>query len=326
MRNRRNRTYRRRRKKGLGIFLEALCTVLVVAGLFFLKIDSSRAGLKEQGAAFGGSTSEQAEKVWDGTDLYSPYAILVNLTDGEVLMEKNSRERIFPASLTKMMTAILAVENTDDLDEVILMPESIFGNLYAEGASMAGFQPGEEAKLRDLLYGILLPSGAECCIAFAERIAGSEEAFVEIMNEKALDLGMNDTHFCNSTGLHEEEHYSTVRDMETLLSYALQNQEFRDAFTSSRHSVQPTAYHPEGFTFFSTLFQGMDDGTVFGGEILGGKTGYTEKAGLCLASLARVGEEEYVCVTAKAMGSHDTEPYHIWDAMKAYNQIGKLGI
>ena len=254
--------------------------------------------------------------------LYSPYAILVDLASGNCLAEHKAQARIYPASLTKIMTAVLAIENTADMEEMITLPTDFFQQLYAEGASMAGFQPGESARLKDLLYGILLPSGAECCMAFADRIAGSEEAFAEMMNQKASELGMDNTHFCNATGLHDSEHYSTVKDISVLLQYALKNETFKEAFTSSRYSVQPSNQHPDGFTFYSTMFQYMDSVEVTGGKIIGGKTGYTNEAGLCLASLAEVGGKEYILVTAKADGTHQTEQFHILDAMNVYDQIG----
>lgn len=258
--------------------------------------------------------------------LYSPYAILVELDSGNVLAEHNSGDKIYPASLTKIMTAVLAIENTDDLSQTITLPYDIFEPLYAENASMAGFHPGEETTLRDLLYGILLPSGAECCIAFADRIAGSEESFVNMMNEKATEIGMSNTHFCNTTGLHNPDHYSTVKDISILLEYALQYEDFRQAFSSSRYSTRSTNQHPEGFTFYSTMFKYMDSTEVVGGEIIGGKTGYTEEAGLCLASLAEVDGKEYILVTAKANGTHQTEQFHILDAINVYSQIGELNI
>lgn len=228
--------------------------------------------------------------------------------------------------LTKIMTAVLAIENTDDLSQTVTLPYDIFEPLYEENASMAGFQPGEEATLKDLLYGILLPSGAECCMAFADRIAGSEEAFVDMMNEKATEIGMSNTHFCNATGLHNPDHYSTVKDISILLKYALQYEDFRQAFSSSRYSTRPTNQHPDGFTFRSTMFKYMDSTEVVGGEIIGGKTGYTEEAGLCLASLAEVDGKEYILVTAKANGTHQTEQFHILDAINVYSQIGELNI
>lgn len=260
----------------------------------------------------------------DLSDIYSAYALLIDRSTGDVIGEKNSRERIYPASMTKIMTAILAIEETEDLSASVTMPYEIYDRLYTEGASMAGFEPGETATLTDLLYGILLPSGAECCITFANRISGSEEAFAELMNRKAAELGMADTHFCNSTGLHNPDHYTTAADIALLLRYALDNPTFREVFTSSRRSMPPTEQHPEGFTFFSTMFQHMASPEVTGGQILGGKTGYTEEAGLCLASLAEVNGTEYILVTARADGSFLTEPFHVMDAQKVYSRLGSL--
>lgn len=147
-----------------------------------------------------------------------------------------------------------------------------------------------------------------------------------MMNEKATEIGMSNTHFCNATGLHNPDHYSTVKDISILLKYALQYEDFRQAFSSSRYSTRPTNQHPDGFTFRSTMFKYMDSTEVVGGEIIGGKTGYTEEAGLCLASLAEVDGKEYILVTAKANGTHQTEQFHILDAINVYSQIGELNI
>lgn len=255
--------------------------------------------------------------------LNSPNAILIRLKDHTILMQKNSEEKIYPASLTKMMTAIVAIEKLPDLKEVIKLTNSTFHGLYEADASMAGFLPGEQVKAIDLLYGVMLPSGAECCIGLADQIAGSEQNFVKIMNQKAADLGMNNTHFENAIGLHNENHYTTVKDLAILLSYALQNDTFREIFTSSRHSTQPTNKHPGGITFFSTMFEDLNNQNIINGEILGGKTGYTDEAGLCLASLAKVGKQEYILISAGAKGDHHSEQYNITDALAVYNSIRK---
>lgn len=258
----------------------------------------------------------------DLQSIYSSNAVLADLTTNQIIAEKKSERRIYPASMTKIMTAVLAIENTDSLYDTVTLPTNIFEDLYAQGASMAGFLPGESVTYMDLLYGILLPSGAECCLTFAENIAGSESAFVDMMNEKAEEIGMKKTHFCNSTGLHNKNHYTTVKDIAVLLGYALQNENFRAAFTASFYSVQPNEFHPEGFTFYSSMFINLDSPYVSGGEILGGKTGYTDEAGLCLASLAFVNGREYILVTAGADGDHTTEQYNILDALNVYNQVG----
>ena len=271
---------------------------------------------------FSGS-DEIPEGNIDLNTLYSPYAVLVDLESGNVLAEQNSAERMYPASLTKIMTALIAIEETEDMEQTTTLPSDIFPSLYEENASLAGFQPGETVTWKDLLYGVMLPSGAECCLTFARQIAGSEGAFVDLMNKKAEELGMNDTHFSNATGLQDKKHYSTVRDIAVLLRYALENETFRQVFTARRYSVPPTVYHSEGFTFYNTMFQAMDNAGISDDDILGGKTGYTEKAGLCLASLAEINDREYIFVTAKADGNHYTEPYHVIDAENVYGQIRK---
>lgn len=256
-------------------------------------------------------------------DLYSSNAVLISLDDNEILLDKSSDEKIYPASLTKIMTAIVAIENLPDLDEQIYLSEDMFEKLYSENASMAGFLPNEKVAAIDLIYGALLPSGAESCIGLADAIAGSEKSFVKLMNEKAEELGMNDTHFTNSTGLHDRNHYTTVNDIAKLLKYALQNDIFREVYTSKRHTTKATNLRSDGITFQSTMFRKMKTDNVNNGTIKGGKTGYTEEAKLCLASLAEIDGKEYILVTANADGSPYTEQFNILDAFTVYNQVSK---
>lgn len=258
--------------------------------------------------------------------LYSPCAVLINRDTGEILMDMDGGERIYPASLTKIMTAVVAIEHTDDFTQRVTVEKNVFEDLCEKDASMAGFEPGEEVSLRDLLYGILLPSGAECCLTYARHVAGTEAAFVDLMNQKAEELGMCRTHFSNTTGLHEENHYTTAEDMAALLQYALSNETFREAFTSKTYDVEPTNIHPKGICLQSTLSKGIEEikmeGKAMEAEmILGGKTGYTDEAGLCLASLAEISGQEYILVTAGAAGSHQTEPYNILDALEVYQRL-----
>ena len=253
--------------------------------------------------------------------LISPEAVLMDADSGEVLAAKNADASIYPASMTKVMTALLVLEATPDLDTPVTLPGEIFTALQTEKASMAGFLPGETATVRDLLYGALLPSGAECCEALAREVSGSEEAFVELMNQKAAELAMRSTHFCNPTGLHDPEHVSTVRDMARLLRAAMQNETFRAILSAGRYAVPATNLHPEGFTMTSTFWAELGDVSLRRGQFLGGKTGYTSAAGLCLASAAQVKGKRYILVTAGAKGNHGTEPYHIEDAVRVYRQL-----
>ena len=255
--------------------------------------------------------------------LISPNAILLEADSGEVLAEKNADTQIYPASMTKMMTVLLVIEAEPDLDRQVTVPEDIFPALKQEGASMAGFKSGEVVTIRDLLYGALLPSGAECCETLARLVSGTETDFVALMNRKAAELGMTSTHFCNPTGLHDPEHVSTVRDISVLLREAVRNEMFRKILTTERYTIQPTNLHPEGFTVTSTLLKELNGDEIRNGKILGGKTGYTSEAGLCLASIAEVKGKTYLLVTAGALGSHETEPYHIEDAVKTYRQLAR---
>lgn len=311
---------KKKRRDYLGLFfLIILILVLSLSAMFIMR--NNHIEKNEVGKVFNiEGAQENANKI-DTEDLSSKYIALYELDSWNEIYEKNSSKKMSPASLTKMMTAVILIEESEDLDVEVELDSEMFERLYKEGASMAGFLPGEIVTKRDLLYGILLPSGAECCVGLAEYIAGSERAFVEIMNQKAETIGMKNTHFENSTGLNSDNHYSTVEDMALLLKYSLQYKAFEEAFTASTYYVQPTNMHVEGMTLYSRLFNDLSDPSLVNGKILGGKTGYTEEAGLCLASLAEIKGKKYILVTAGAEGNHETRPYHIEDAQRIYNSI-----
>lgn len=253
--------------------------------------------------------------------LNSKAAILRELDSGKVLGRKEEDKRIYPASLTKIMTVVLAMEKLGNLEHTTVLESDIFPELYAEGASMAGFAPGDQVSYRDLFYGAMLPSGAECCEALARVCEGTEAAFAESMNEKAEELEMKHTHFTNATGLHNKNHYTTAEDLSRLLSYALKNPEFYEIFTSKSHTMAPTTSQPGGFTVYSTMGQEMERNQITEEGILGGKTGYTSQAGLCLGSLISINGKKYILITAGASGTHDTEPKHILDAAEVCEQL-----
>ena len=258
----------------------------------------------------------------DISGINSPNAILMQARGGKILGEINGEAQIYPASMTKIMTVILGIENFDDLDEKITLTDEMFSGLYEQDATQAGFQPGEEVRVIDLLYGAMLPSGAECCIALADTISGSEADFAELMNKKARKLGMENTHFCDSTGLHNPDHYSTVKDIAVLMKYCIKNDTFREIVETSRHSTGVTNIHPDGITYYSTMFKNLSDPTVTGGKILGGKTGYTSEAGHCLVSFAEIEGREYIFVSAGASGADGNTIPHIQDAVTVYNRVG----
>lgn len=244
----------------------------------------------------------------------------MNAKSGKVIGDINGEEQMYPASMTKIMTTILAIENLKDLNQEITITNDMVADLYVQDAMQAGFQPNETVKAIDLLYGVMLPSGAECCVALADTVAGSVSDFVTLMNEKAEKLGMTGTHFSSISGLHREDHYSTAKDIALLLRYAIKNDTFREIIESPYHSTSGTNIHPDGITFYSTMFKNLSDTSVIDGEIKGGKTGYTSQAGHCLASFAEIDGVEYILVTAGAPGTGNP---HIADAVKLYNRLGE---
>lgn len=254
-------------------------------------------------------------------DIYSHAAMLIN-AEGDVLYATNENEQIYPASLTKIMTAIVAIENIDNLYETVSIPGDIYDYIAAQQASTAGFSAYETVTFEDLLYGTLLSSGAECSLTLAVYIAGSEDMFLRMMNDKASELGMENTHFTNVCGLHDYDHYSTVSDIAILLEYALENSTFKEVFTTSEYYTS-TDYQPGGVTLYSTMFSQMSSDSFEGGTFLGGKTGFTSEAGLCLASLAEINGDEYMLVTVGADGSHYTEPFNIYDAYTVYEALAE---
>ena len=309
---------RKRRRRNRQMLIILFLLVLIVCLAVGIALVHSRK--KQSDQAQEESQVQELQKNVDLSMLVSPYAILLDGESGSVLASKKGDEKIFPASMVKMMTVLTAIRSISDLDATTTMSADFYDELYAQDASRAGFEPGEEAKLRDLLYGALLPSGAECCMQLAIEAAGSEGAFVELMNQNALDMGLVQTHFTNATGLHSEDQYSTPHEIGEILRTALKNKTFYQVFTTHSYTVQPTAVHPDGFTFWSSLFKNITDDSVNGGKLMGGKTGYTDEAGHCLASMAEINGKEYILVTAGWAQTDDTM-YHISDAFRAYNQI-----
>ena len=325
---------RQRRRRQRMMFGGGLLLVAVVFTVILLLLGSKGCGIsKAEGDEVEAVPSAEATEAptaeptptpepvpsVDISDINSRSGILVRLSDGKVVAEKDADAKIYPASMTKIMTAVVGLENLSDQNETITIDRDTYDRLYTEGASLAGFGAGDEVKAIDILYGVMLPSGAECCIALADTIAGSEADFVTLMNEKAAKLGMTGTNFCDTTGLHDANHYSTARDIAVLLKYALKDDTFREIIESPYHSTPGTNIHPDGITFYSTMFKNLSDTAVTDGKIMGGKTGYTGEAGHCLASFAEIDGTEYILVTGGASG---TGIPHINDAVTVYNRLG----
>lgn len=267
------------------------------------------------------SNTNHVEGLKNISNLYSQNAILVQTKSGKVLYEKNADQMIYPASLTKIMTVLLAIEHFDDYDKKLIINQKVLDDLTFQNASVAGFQAGDEVTIEDLLYGAMLSSGADATTTLAVAISGSEENFAKLMNKKAKKLGMNQTNFVNASGLHDENHYSTLNDLTKLLTYALKNEKFKQIFTTSSYITKPLKSSPSGLVLSSTLFTKLWKPTLENGAtIIGGKTGYTPQAGLCLASLAKKDGNEYIFITVNAKGE-SKYAYHIEDAILVYSKL-----
>jgi D-alanyl-D-alanine carboxypeptidase (penicillin-binding protein 5/6) len=252
------------------------------------------------------------------SSLKSSAAILANAESGSVLLKKNADLRVYPASLTKIMTVLLAIEHREELPDRIVMEPALLQPLYDANSTMAGFLPGEAAETTDLIYGALLLSGGECAAALACAIAGSEADFAALMNARAREFGMFDTHFTNATGLHDPEHYSTVRDLAKLLLYALENESFAETFTTVEYEAVSSEPGEYDMIMTSNMFARMEDTSFAGGRILGGKTGWTARAGQCLASLAEKNGNRYIFVSTGNGVEPDGTTYSFEDARNAY--------
>ena len=254
----------------------------------------------------------------DAPDVASEYVYLVDTGNGQVIWSLNSEDRMYPASMTKLMTEILAIEALTDPDERVMITPEMTAGLYEANASVAGYQIGDEPTVRDLLYGTALASGAECVNALAIRTDGSVTAFVDHMNRKAEELGMHDTNFVNPTGLHDPDHYSTCRDIETLFSYCYQNEFFRELLGKRTYLSTPVASNPNGIPMESTVWSMIKDPSVPG--FAGGKTGFTYPAGRCLASGAQINGMDLVLVTGKAPNDPASA---VNDAMTVYGWLSE---
>ena len=251
---------------------------------------------------------------------YAPAEVTENtktldLESNTVLVQKNADARIYPASMTKVMTVLVAAEHIENWDETFTMTQSIIDPLFLADASMAGFVHGEEVSMTELLYGAVLPSGAEATQALAIVTAGSEEAFAALMNEKAQELGLKDTHFVDASGLHDENHYTTLSDMAIIMQAALDNPHCREVLTSVNHTSPATEQNPSGVAMTNRFLYRIRPQQTGSVDIQAAKTGYTAQAMNCCVSYGIMENgRAAICVTAHAW----TGDYCIADHLALY--------
>lgn len=234
-------------------------------------------------------------------------ALLVSPDSGMVLYSKNADQKRYPASTTKIMTALLTLENVSNLDETVTSEAVDFENVTAD-SSNAGILLGEQVTVRDLLYALMLPSANEAAYMLARHVGGSWEQFVDMMNDRAAELGCTGTHFCNPCGLHEEDHYTTAYDLYLIAKEAMKDVTFRDIVSTVQHRMAKTNLHEERiiYTTNQLIFSSFQPWSY--ANCLGIKTGHTSQAGNCFVGYAEYGDAKLFSVVLGCSNSSKEYP------------------
>ena len=263
--------------------------ILMVGAAFFVGL-----GLNTH-TTFHRKFFSRAESIVEKNTPYKSMAV-IETNSGRLLAGYHEHERLPMASTTKIMTAIIAIEKTDDLSALYDVPDVAVG---VEGSSMY-LKHGEKLSMEDYLYGLMLPSGNDAAVAIANIISGSEENFANLMNEYANNLGLLDTHFVTASGLHDTEHYTTSYDLAKLSAYAMKNEKFRKIV--GVHSVTIKGSDPEKPRHLKNKQKLMHDNDLSACGILvtGVKSGFTPEAGRCLVTSAEFNGMEVIVVVLNA--------------------------
>ncbi len=258
------------------------------------------------------AVEKKPEETWPGApQIIGNNAIVMELNSGTVLYEKNSHEHQYPASTTKILTALLAIENSRLEEQVTFSYNSVH---QTEGSGIWR-DVDEVMTMEQCLYALMLNSANECAYAIAEHVGGTYQDFVDKMNERAADLGCVDTHFNNPHGLTDEQHYTSCYDMALIAREAMKNDLFRQITATKRYNIPPTNKHPDEITYLTNHHKMLWQGEKYYYEYcIGGKTGYTEAAGNTLVTFAQKDGMTLVCVVMK---EKPTEQYE--DSIKLLN-------
>ena len=273
---------------------------------------------QKEEAPYQFSATSQTKSIYS-EEVISSNVILIDENTDTIVASKGAKERISPASMTKVLTILVAAEHIteEQLDDIFVMTREITDYGYINDCSSVGFLDGEEIKVRDLFYGTILPSGCDAAVGLATYVAGSHEAFVELMNEKLAELGLGETrHYTNCVGLYDKEHYSTVYDMAVIMKAAIQSDFCKEVLSKHRYVTQATTEHPEGIDISNWFLRRIEDKDT-GGEVLCAKTGYVMQSKNCAVSYGIFeGGAPYICVTAGSSSSWRC----IYDHVEIYNE------
>lgn len=252
----------------------------------------------------------------------SQYAVLIDLESGEILAQRDAQARINPASMTKILTLLVASEQITDRSGTFTMTFDITDYCYVNECSVVGYEVGEVIPVEELFYGCILNSGADSCLAMAQVAAGSHEAFVDLMNKKLEDLGISETsHFTNCVGLYDEDHYTTVQDMALILKAALENEHCKEVLQTKTYHTASTEQHPTGQDLSNWFVRRIEEEDTGGVWVRSAKTGYVGQSGFCAASCGQAEDGKlYLCVTGKSSSTWQS----IYDHAQLYRTYCKV--
>lgn len=325
----RRRQQLRRIQITIGVMALVAIGCVVVGGAFLISRDrAAEAAAAASSAAAAQSAAQQAEaavteessqtETAAGADLFttqetertqqitsetveSTNAVLIRADSGDIVAEKEADEVINPASMTKILTVLTAADHIEDLNDTYTITRDVTDYSYTNEASIVGFDVDETVTVQDLLYGTILQSGADAAYALALYVSGSQDAFVELMNAKAQELGLSDTaRFSNCVGLYDENNHCTVKDMAIILKNAEENELLSTVLGTRTYTTSKTLQHPDGIEISNWFLRRIEDKDIHG-TILGAKTGYVAQAGSCAASYMQGNDGNlYICVSAHA--------------------------
>ena len=259
-----------------------------------------------------GSRTLNAKKPLADTDDYTgdvKGALLYDLNSDTIVFAQNADEQLYPASLTKVMTCLMTIEMQPDLDAMVTVTRAGLKDMEPGGSNVA-LQVDEQMSVRDLLYCLMVKSGNDAASVLAVQNSGSIEAFVEDMNRRAQELGCTGTHFVNAHGLHNDEHYTTARDMARILREAMKYPVFEEIFTCKEYTVPATNLsEPRELKTTNYLIRSNGYPIVTDSRVLGGKTGNTSKAGRCLVTLSEKDGMRLISVVLGAKAVYGSDGY-----------------
>lgn len=253
---------------------------------------------------YSAATAASTDNFFEADSVNSTYGIVVDLSNDTILAQQNAYTRINPASMTKVLTVLVAAEHISNLDDTFTMTQEINNYIYSNDCSAVNWENDETITIRDLFYGTILPSGADAALGLAYYVAGSQEAFVDLMNEKLDELGLSSTaHFTNCIGLYDENHYCTMYDMAMIMEAAVHNEWCREVLSAHKYTTSSTPQHPDGIEISNWFLRRIEDKDTHG-EVVCAKTGFVVQSGNCAVSYGTDTKGNgYIIVTGNAHSS-----------------------